>query len=178
MFKRYSIVLLLFVIISCKSKEEKTFFDFDNVEYYSLNKSKEEEISRNSNIGVRDSIFESVFYKDYPDTLNSSVFLKMVNSDGFSRFELSEKDVEYLRNDVFIEKISLKMFELNKACAPEYRDILVFKKNSKISGIAKICLWCGHFYFISSKKNIQTEEFGTEKDYEALKKIFNTYKKK
>jgi len=38
MIKRYSIILLLFVILSCKSKEEKLFFDFDSVEYYALNK--------------------------------------------------------------------------------------------------------------------------------------------
>ena len=53
MIRRYSIVLLLFIILSCKSKEEKMFFDFDSVEYYSLTKSKEEEIIKNNRNGIK-----------------------------------------------------------------------------------------------------------------------------
>ena len=64
-----------------------------------------------------------------------------------------------------------------KACAPEYRDFLVFRKNDKVSGIAKICLSCGHFYFISSKKEIETENFGTDEEYKLLGKLFGKYKK-
>jgi hypothetical protein len=176
MIKRYSILLLLFLILSCKSKEEKFFFDFDSVEYYSLNKNKEVEIVENNRKGVKDSILNNILYSEFPEKLDNNILFKTINSKGFSKFKLSQKDVEYLKNDVFEEKFSLKMFEFNKACAPEYRDILVFKKNNGISGIAKICLSCGQFYFISSKKGIQTKDFGTEQDYESLAKLFNTYK--
>ena len=153
------------------------FFDFDSVEYYSLNKNKEESVVDNNKKGIKDSIFNDIFYGDYPNELNNSVFYKKINSDDFSKFELSNKDAEYLRNYIFIDKFSLKMFEANRACAPEYRDILVFKKKNKISGIAKICLGCGQFYIISSKKEIQTEDFGTQKEYKSLKKLFESYKK-
>ena len=68
------------------------------------------------------------------------------------------------------------MFEMMKACAPEYRDILVFRKNNEISGIAKICLSCGQLYFISSKKEIQTENFGIEEEYKSLERVFKKYK--
>lgn len=173
MIKRYSIVLLLFVILSCKSKEEKLFFDFDSIEYYSLNKSKDKEIVENDK---RDSVFEKILYIEFPKELNNEEFLKAINSHGFSKFELSQKDVDYLRNDVFIDKSSLKMFEYVKACAPEYRDVLVFKKNNQVSGIVKICLFCGQFYLISSKKEIQTDNFGTEEDYKSLEKLFQKYK--
>jgi len=175
--KKYSIVLLLFVILSCKSKEEKMFFDFDSVEYYSLNKGKEKEIIENNQNGIKDSILNKILYSEFPENLNDEVFYKSINSKGFSKFNLSQKDVEYLKDDLLTEKFSFKLFEMSKACAPEYRDFLVFKKNNKISGIAKICLWCGHFYFINSKKDINTEDFGTEKDYESLKELFETYKK-
>ena len=60
MIKRYSVVLLLFVILSCKSKEEKMFFDFDKVDYYSLNKNKEIEIVENNRKGVKDSILNNI----------------------------------------------------------------------------------------------------------------------
>ncbi|MFC5979855.1 hypothetical protein [Flavobacterium salmonis] len=153
------------------------FFDFDSVEYYSLNKSKDEEVNDNNRKGIKDSILNNILYSEFPEKLNNGVFYKKINSDGFSKSELSQEDVEYLKNDVFVEKFSLKMFEMSKACAPEYRDILVFKKENEISGIAKICLSCGHFYFVSSKKEINTEDFGTERDYESLGKLFSTYKK-
>ncbi|MEN2486546.1 hypothetical protein AAYQ05_01995 [Flavobacterium sp. B11] len=176
MIRKYSVVLLLFVILSCKSKEDKMFFDFDSVEYYSLNKSKEKEIEENNRNGIKDSIINDILYSEFPEKLNNEVFYEIINSRGFSKFDLSQKDVDYLKNDIFVEKISLKVFGTMKACAPEYRDFLVFRKNDKVSGIAKICLWCGHSYFISSKNNINTEDFGTEEDYESLKELFNTYK--
>lgn len=176
MIKRYSIVLLLFLIISCKSKEEKMFFDFDSVEYYSLNKSKEEEMGENNSKSIDNGIFDKIFFDDYPDKLNSAVFNKTINSDGFTKFKLSQKDVEYLRSDIFLEKPSLNILENVYACSPQYRDILVFKKNKEISGIAKICLSCRQFYLISSKKEIQTENFGTEEEYKSLEKLFQKYK--
>ena len=76
-----------------------------------------------------------------------------------------------------MEKSSLKMLENVYACAPQYRDILVFKKKNQISGIAKICLSCHQFYLISSKKEIEIENFGTEKEFKLLGKLFDTYKK-
>ena len=176
MIKRYSIVLLLFLIFSCKSKEEKMFFDFDSVEYYSLNKSKEEEMGENNSKSIDKGIFDKIFFDDYPEKVNNTVFYKTINSDGFSKSELSQKDVEYLRSDIFLEKLSLKILENVYACSPQYRDILVFKKNKEISGIAKICLSCRQFYLISSKKEIQTENFGTEEEYKSLEKLFQKYK--
>lgn len=176
MIKRYSIVLLLFLIFSCKSKEEKMFFDFDSVEYYSLNKSKEEEMGENNSKSIDKGIFDKIFFDDYPEKVNNTVFYKTINSDGFSKSELSQKDVEYLRSDIFLEKPSLKILENVYACSPQYRDILVFKKNKEISGIAKICLSCRQFYLISSKKEIQTENFGTEEEYKSLEKLFQKYK--
>jgi hypothetical protein len=177
MIKRFSIVLLLFVILSCKSKEEKTFFDFDSVEYYSLNKSKEEAMEENNSKSIDNGIFDKIFFDNYPEKVSNAVFNKTINSDGFSKFELSQKDIEHLRNDIFLEKSSLKILENVYACSPQYRDILVFKKNTEISGVAKICLSCRQFYLISSKKKIETENFGTEEEYKSLEKLFNKYKK-
>jgi len=174
MIKRYSIVLLLFLILSCKSKEEKMFFDFDSVEYYSLNKNKEKEIVENYN---KDFVFEKILYTEFPKELNNEEFLKAINSDGFSRHKILEKDIKSLNENVFVEKFSPSVFQYEKACIPEYRDILVFRKKNKITGIAKICLSCEQYYLSSSKKNIQTENFGSDGEFESLKNLFKTYKK-
>lgn len=168
---------MVFLLISCKSNDEKAFFDFDSVEYYSLNKNKEVEMGENNSKSIDNGIFDKIFFDNYPEKVNNTVFYKTIDSDGFSKSELSQKDVEYLRNDIFLEKPSLKMLENVYACSPQYRDILIFKKNKEISGIAKICLSCRQFYLISSKKEIQTENFGTEKEYKSLEKLFNKYKK-
>ncbi|MEZ0128465.1 hypothetical protein AB9T88_01060 [Flavobacterium sp. LBUM151] len=153
------------------------FFDFDSVEYYSLNKSKKEKMDDNHSKGIDNTIEDKIFFDDYPKKVNNAVFNKTINSDGFSKFKLSKKDVQFLGNNIFVEKSSLKMLENIYACAPQYRDILVFKKNAEISGVAKICLSCRQFYLISSKKEIQTENFGTEEEYKSLEKLFNKYKK-
>lgn len=177
MVKRYSIVLFLFLILSCKSKEERMFFDFDKIEYYSLNKSKEEEMGKNNSKSIDNGVLDKIFFDDYPDKINNDLFYKTINSDGFTKFTISQKDAEYLKSDIFLEKSSLKMLENVYACAPQYRDILVFKKKNQISGIAKICLSCRQFYLISSKKEIEIENFGTEKEFKLLGKLFDTYKK-
>lgn len=176
MIKKYSVIVLLFLVASCKSKEEKMFFDFDKVEYYSLNKDKESEIIENNGNGNKDLILNDILYSEFPKKLNDELFYKTINLNGFSKFEISQDDSKYLREDIFKEGFSLKMFESMKACAPEYRDILVFKKKNEISGIAKICLGCGQFYFISSKKEIQTKNFGTEEEYESLEELFKRYR--
>jgi hypothetical protein len=58
-------------MLSCKSKEEKMFFDFDSVEYYSLNKSKEEEMGENNSKSIDNGIFDKIFFDDYPDKINN-----------------------------------------------------------------------------------------------------------
>lgn len=89
MIRKCSVVLLLFIILSCKSKEEKMFFDFDSVEYYSLNKSKEEEMGENNSKSIDNGIFDKIFFDDYPDKINNGIFYKTINSEGFSKFKLS-----------------------------------------------------------------------------------------
>jgi hypothetical protein len=176
MIRKYSVVLLLFIILSCKSKEDKMFFGFDKIEYYSLNKSKEEEMGKNNSKSIDNGVLDKIFFDDYPDKINNDIFYKTINSDGFTKFIISQKDAEYLKDNIFLEKSSLKMFENVYACAPQYRDILVFKKKNQISGIAKICLSCHQFYLISSKKDIETENFGTGEEFESLGKLFDKYK--
>lgn len=178
MIKRYITLLFVLLMLSCKSKEEKMFFDFDNVEYYSLNKNKEEEINENNRKGIKDSVFENILYNEFPKEFSDEKFINIINSNGFSKYKFSRKDVEELNENIFIEKVFFNLFQGNYACAPVYRDILVFKKQNKISGIAKICLSCKQYYFIGSKKNLEIKNFGMNDEFISLEKIFNSYKSK
>ena len=55
------------------------------------------------------------------------------------------------------------------SCEPIYNDILLFKKNSKVTGIVKICFNCWQYEIIGTIAN--TETFGQGKDNMELKKI-------
>lgn len=59
-------------------------------------------------------------------------------------------------------------------CKPQYRDILIFKKNNSIQGIALICFSCGQdkIYYIKNKKEMI--EYSTIKNYKELQKMLNT----
>ena len=50
-----------------------------------------------------------------------------------------------------------------------YRDILVFKKENKTVGVAKVCFGCSQSIITGTKLN--TQEFGQSGDYGRLKKL-------
>ena len=55
------------------------------------------------------------------------------------------------------------------ACIPVFRDILIFKKNNKSIGIAKICFECEKSHIVGTNKNI--ENFGQCGDFSKLMNI-------
>ena len=55
------------------------------------------------------------------------------------------------------------------ACIHVYRDILIFKKEGKVIGTAKICFDCMSKQIKGTTAN--TENFGQDGDYEKLEKI-------
>jgi hypothetical protein len=176
---RYILFFLTFILISsCESIEKKMFFDFDEANYYSLNKKNEEEFFSKAHTDSKDSIFENIFLGDFPKNLDDNSFQKEINSNRFTKYKVSKNDIDKLKNDIFKKRLLTNPFVYAYACAPEYRDILVFMKNNKISGIAKICLSCNQYYFLSNKKNIETNNFGQNEEYNDLKKIFESYKSK
>ena len=76
-----------------------------------------------------------------------------------SKFESIDK--------IFIEKSTLE--NIATACIHVYRDILIFKKEGKVIGTAKICFDCMSKQIKGTTAN--TENFGQDGDYEKLEKI-------
>lgn len=54
-------------------------------------------------------------------------------------------------------------------CEPIYRDIFLFKKNTKVSGIAKLCYDCEKSLFIGTSAVVSN--FGAKGEFEQLRKI-------
>lgn len=172
------LLLTLIMVSSCESNEKKLFFDFDEVDYYKVDQKKESEYyeKERENRNEKDTVFDKIYYDDFPVDLKDTLFLSKIKSDRFNKIELAEEDKKLLKTSIFKKRLVINPFKMVRACAPIFNDILIFKKNNRISGIAKICLSCEQFYFIGNKPDVQTENFGEGGEYDKLKEIFHKYK--
>lgn len=87
---------------------------------------------------------------------------------GFQKKEINKSKFTQM-NKIFVEKTFND--GINYACIPFFRDILIFKKQGKVIGIAKICFDCHQFRIIGPEAN--TDNFGMDDDYEKLGNILN-----
>jgi hypothetical protein len=170
-----NIVLLLFVVLFSSCTEEKFFLDFDEVDHYSMDKQYFDNF-HNRLLQKEDVGYEETIYSDFPKVLNDSVFLTLINSNKFRKKIISEANIEKLKNTIFVKNTSF--FREAYACAPIYRDILILKNKNKIVGIAKICMECKKYYFVGNQKNIETEDFGQNGEFDEIKEIFDDSKTK
>lgn len=136
------------------------FFDFEEVIYYSNPNINHTQVIRNSQKGSSDDkLLLEIILEEYPE--------KISDTENLERLLLKS---EYLKSIVDTSKNKpLTMIfsesdcsdEYATACAPTFRDILIFKKQGKTVGIAKICFGCNKHYIIgTNKKTINFGECG------------------
>lgn len=182
--------LLLIFLISCNSKIEnkaknnekqniesvkkgpkitgEKYFEYDQIEHYQneIEEGQIGELYDNKKKSVKDSLKMGIILDMIPTKLTSEVFLKQLESIGYKKTNVDTKKFEKI-DEIFTEK-KHEIFEVS-ACVYVYRDILIFKKKSKVIGIAKICFGCGASIILGTKSN--TEEFGQSDDYWKLEKL-------
>ncbi|TDW49981.1 hypothetical protein EV144_102412 [Flavobacterium sp. 270] len=148
-------------------KELKPFFDSDKIEHYYLNFSEDDffKLARKEKLSKKEKEFLGIFEFSFPDSIPNEDFEKILLSHNYKKSKLSSKQEKAIKN-IFSEKDSLR----NEACSciAEYRDIFIFKKNTKTVGIAKICFKNLRFEIVGSK--IDTEGFGLVDELDKLKK--------
>ncbi len=110
--------------------------------------------------------FDVVISSDFPKNLSQTDFLKSMEKIGYIKKEIS-KDIFPEIDKIFIEKTVEESSAY--ACIAIYNDILVFKNQRKIIGIAKICFGCKQHQIIGT--NLNTDNFGQNGDYEKLKAL-------
>lgn len=153
-------------------KLDKTtpFFDFDKVTYYHNDLTdgefadlieKEDSITKSGDDLVR------AITSDIPEKLNDTLITNIKDNYPL-KIEIPEKDLPFLKN-IFMEKY--KDRDWGTACEPMYRDVLVFRKNRKLTGIVKICFGCSIFSFSGTKAN--TGGFGLNNDLYNLHKLLD-----
>ena len=175
------LTLVLVSLFSCKSKsttkqivvkEEKVscipYFDFDKIEHYSI---KIEEsgiwkIYEKKRKTVDDKRFIELILKYTPEKIEDTTILKEIEKSGYIKRSVQLDKFEML-NSIFCEKKHKNSIALS--CIAYYRDIVVFKKENKTVGVAKVCFECSQSIITGTKRN--TQEFGQSGDYGRLKKL-------
>lgn len=188
--KKIFFILIIIFTFSCKEtnldsekvnfkviKQEvkitgEKYFDFDELIHYKsdFEEDKIGELFDNQNKSEIDKLKYGVLLDEIPNSINETDFISKLESIGYSKKVIKKSEFNSI-NKIFIEKKHAE--PMYSACVYVYRDILIFKKKSKIIGIAKICFGCGANRIYGTKSN--TEEFGQGGDYEKLEKIL--YKK-
>lgn len=158
-------------MISAKSMADcKPYFQYDKVEHYYLDIDEDKiwEIEERENKTEKEKKQLQLLIQYAPDKLSDTFLLKEVEKIDFLKTVISPQKFETL-DQIFCERKHKEVLALS--CIAIYRDILVFKKDNKIIGTAKICFNCNQNVITGTMLN--TEEFGQSGDYEKLYKVLH-----
>lgn len=155
-------------------QEKQPFFDFNEVDHYSTTISDDDThaLSEWDTSMTREEIRE-VYVLDgilswaFPKTLNDTAFFDGLSNQAFKKTVLPESSVQGLK-EVFSAPVETD--GVADLCSPVYRDILVFRKDAKVTGIAKICFTCSQSYVLGTV-NDNYKYFGLLNRYGLLRKI-------
>lgn len=157
--------------INSKSEECISYFEFDEVEYYHNDISKERffEIAKSK----EDSLFFSIMNRRTFSKISDTILIDILPKLGFSKMKILEKDHQEL-NQLFCIGDSEEITMTAAACDPLYKDILVFRKSTEIIGIAKICFSCNQSLIINQKN--QVLPFYSDENWKELNNLLKKYR--
>lgn len=144
------------------------FFDFDDIDYYYITFYDTDSI--NNVVWYKDSL--SDLEKFYVDVLEGYHHSDTTFIDSLDLINFQEAQIDPSKFKAINEIFKTKYFDgnyMSTDCIAMFRDILVFKKNSKIVGIAKICFSCDKHSIIGSE--VSSEMFGQSGEYSALQNL-------
>ena len=149
----------------------KPFFEFDAIDYYNV---EIDEYTASNLLNTRKTAFDNIKYNlildEASENISDNYFLNNLAKVGYKKSEIDPNDFQHLTS-LFSERSERD--GLYFECFPTFRDILVFKKDKKVIGVAKLDLGCNKYKIIGTDAN--TKNFGQGKDYEILSLIFNKY---
>ena len=179
------LTILCLTILSCNSSSEKEsehtynlkstkqmfgkmFFDYNAIDYYTndYEASKIEELFNYKCKNKLDSFMIGIILGDIPYNISDSGFVEILENIGYKKTQIEKSKFDSI-DKIFIEKTTTD--NIAYACVHVYRDILIFKKENKVIGTAKVCFSCKANQIKGTTAN--TDNFGQEGDYEKLKNI-------
>lgn len=159
-----TIILIITLCLSCSEKSCKPFYEYDEIEWYNYKRNLDSITPDLKENKFLVDVFQGQMFRELKDTDK----LTLLTDDDFNKSIVSSSKYEEL-NKLFCYKENLSVEGFATACITFYNDILVFKKENKIVGIAKICFKCEQSTFTESKTN--TTAFGAFEEIPKLHKI-------
>jgi hypothetical protein len=146
----------------------KKFFEYDEIDYYStdFDESKIGDLYDNQSKTEIDSFKMGIILGDIPKNISDLPFIDKLATIGYKK-KLLDKSKFTGIDKIFVEKTTTE--NLATSCIYVYRDILIFKKDRKVIGTAKVCFGCMANQINGTTAN--TENFGQEGDYKNLEKL-------
>ncbi len=143
------------------NNECKPYFDFDEVIHYQSNIHDYEVIGRKNN-DLNYLLFGCGF-----ESLQDSIYLE--KGDSLFQKKFISKENHAIIDKIFCKQVINQDELYFSECIAIYRDIFVFRKEKKITGIAQICFDCNQFTSIGAKQD--TKNFGVNYEFSNLAKL-------
>ena len=145
--------------------EGVSFFDFDEIHYYSIDIDAKQvyDLSEKDSLSENNKLFVNIILHELGEDTS---FVDKLEELNFTPKVIENSKLELI-NDLFRYK-SVDEFSTT-TCDPFYRDILIFKKNLGISGIAKICFECDKHSILGAK--VPNASFGQSGEFQELAKL-------
>lgn len=146
------------------------YFEFDHIDHYRLNMDEDElwDIEQKKIKTEKEKGQLELLIQYTPDKLSDSSILRNIEKLGFVKNEVPADKFTQIK-EIFCQRKHKEVYWLS--CVAVYRDILVFKKENEIIGIAKICFSCDQN--VISGTTLNTEEFGQSGDYKKLLQLLS-----
>ena len=144
------------------------FFEFDEIDYYfnDFDENNIMDLSDNVSKSEVDSLKEGFIIGDIPQSMSDLSSLDKLSLAGFKKSSIDKAKLPALENIFSVKPVDDGFI---MSCINVFRDILVFKKNGKTTGVAKICFGCRGNQIIGTRAN--TNFFGQAGDFEKLSEI-------
>lgn len=192
---RYLYLLVTILLIqSCKGdvttnaeQASSVFFQYDDVVHYSSTINEDSlsdfyaldpgiiepgENDKRQNVKRLVQLKDELLFGDLPLRMSDTLVLDSLTMIGYKRDIVSNTKFVML-DSIFSERILDEI--VSYSCVPVYRDILVFKKDNKTVGVAKICFGCEQSVIIGTRK--KTWYFGQSGEFEQLHKLLYNHLK-
>ena len=187
--KRTILFLFLVIFIGCKKENDipvrktasKTFFDFDQIEYYKVAVSNAEigklseppKAKGGSEKVAKNELLKNYILFGYPEIINESEinsFFKLVK---YEKIEIDRKYFDILKSKIFTEKDCNYDQDMIPAIVPFYKDFFIFKKEHKVIGFVKLNSNGPFMHIVIGTKN-DTRCLGQNDEILYLEKILKT----
>jgi hypothetical protein len=152
--------------LGCMTGEK--FFEYDSIDYYSIDidEGKTGDLYDNQSKSQIDSFRMGIILGDIPKSVSDLIFIDKLEKVGYKKLPIDKSKFESI-DRIFVEKTTIN--NVSTECINVYRDILIFKKDNKVVGTAKVCFSCKANQINGATAN--TENFGQNGDYIKLEQL-------